>query len=170
VLEPQKIQANIDTIIKSISKDSIKELISWINSLFFPSNEFWMWYPVKYENERIAPKTRFELWDRRDNGWVFYSLFWADNPSLRFQLDVYADSKLDIDIDFETLDTIGGMGLGQGYFNVTKYDPVNNVYVAQYSPIGFGVPFRGRSTAYLINPTTSTINVRLVYGWLIILK
>lgn len=159
----------ITPLIKANLEETVK-YISYINPLFFPANEYWYWKPIKEENISIKPKETYELWNERGSGWIFFALFWADNPKLTLQIDVYADSRNDIVIDFETLDTIGSLALGQGYFTLSKYDPDNNVYVAQYAPIGFGVPFRGKNRGVLYNPTTTTINVKLATAWLIMIK
>ena len=131
--------------------------------MFFPKNKNWDWYPIRRGPITIEPGGKVTLWDKKGSGWIYYALIQCNNPKLQIKIDCYADTINEIIVDIETLyNVLGNTGLGQGYFNVTKYDTTNNIYVVQYAPISLGVPFRDRNVCTLRNPTTSSIIVNLV--------
>ena len=141
-----------------------------VNPLFFPVNREWRWYPVRITNRTIAPGDTLTLWDEKGSGWLYYALARVDNPNVTLKADLQADGYLEIIMNIQELHDMGLVGLGQGTITVTKYDDVNNDYVVTFSPIGYGVPFRGKNRCVLYNPTTSSVTLKLFYGWLIILE
>lgn len=138
----------------------------------FPRNVDWKWKPVRrLKPFTLSPRGEETLWDEPGAGWLFWAMFSANSPKLELKLDVYADEVVDVDTTIEQLYNMGFIGVGQGQFLVSRYDDTNNVYVVQYSPHAFGVPFRGRNSFKLLNPTNDTvITVHFFYGWLILLK
>ena len=140
-----------------------------INLMFFPKNEKWDWYPIRRGSFTIDPGSKVTLWDRKGAGWLFWALFWADSPDLMLLLDLRADRSVELSIDYKTLYAIGFLSLGQGYFCLSKYSDTEKNYVATYAPIGLGVPFKRRIRCTLVNPTTSTITVKLIQAWIILL-
>ena len=138
--------------------------------MFFPSSHRWHWYPIRKSNLTIDPGRTVELWNEKSDGWIYYVMFSANSPDLQVLIDVYADRVLDLVFDFNDLYNDGNINVGQGYFNLTRYDTTNNVYVMQYAPIGLGVPFRGRNVCKIRNPTTSAITLNNMFAWLIMLK
>lgn len=169
---------NIENIENAGVLGKLSELVSELTKvsekigddlMFFPASHKWHWLPLRKRNLTIGPGKTYELWDESGNGWIYYAMFSANSPDLQVLIDVYADRVLDLAFSFNDLYNDGNINVGQGYFNLTRYDTTNNVYVMQYAPIGLGVPFRGRNTCKLRNPTTSTITVNS-FAWLIILK
>lgn len=151
---------------------NLSKLSEIINVLELPKSSHWKWYPVTYTNRTLNPGDKWVVWDINASGWIYYFLVKCDNPLLTIKVDCYADRLNEIVTNLEELVETGNVGLGQGYFNVTKYDTTNNVYVVQYSPIFLGVPFRGRNRLVLSNPATGLaqpINVSSLYAWLIII-
>ena len=94
-----------------------------------------------------------------------------DNPDIRIRVDLMADGKLELDISPRDLYELGTVGTNPGLITLYRYDTANNVYVVGYAPQGgLGVPFRGKASAAIYNPSNSDATIRFMNAWLIILE
>jgi len=162
------------------STDEIKRIIEVLRKIlkhltfksdfYFPKEVDWEWYPVREENITLSPGEEEEIWNEEFDGWIYWAMLSANSPYISLALDIYGNRRLDLIVDIATLYNLGFKGLGQGYFNVIRYDTTNNVYVVAYAPTGLGIPFRGKNVCKIKNIGTSDAVVTLFQAWLIILR
>jgi hypothetical protein len=138
-------------------------------ALTLPLSTRWSWAPKVFVNQIVPPQTsKYMLYEENGAGWIYWAMLTANNPNLRFVLNVKADETIEINISLAELYAMGGTQL-RG-FKVVRYDTTNNVYTVEYPPglLGFpGTPFRDKNLFYLINPTDSPITFSF-WGWLIL--
>jgi len=146
------------------------ELQNFLNLLFFPLNKYWYWYPVRKTNRTIRPKERLKLIDVKDSGWIFWLTLWVDNPDATLVFDLHSDTSNEYEISIEDLKDMGALNIGQGFFNLLRYDDTNNEYVVAFFPAALGIPFRAGNRCYLDNPTSTDITLKAFYSWLILLR
>jgi len=150
--------------------EKFPELQNLLNLLFFPLNKYWYWYPVRKTNRTVRSRERLKLIDVRESGWIFWLTLWVDNPDATLVLDLHSDTSNEYEISVRDLKDMGMLNIGQGFFNLLRYDDTNNEYVISFFPATFGIPFRGGNRCYLYNPTGADITLKAFHSWLILLR
>ena len=145
----------------------LPELQKFLNLLFFPVNRNWTWYPIRLTNRTIEPGKRLKLIDVDFSGWIYWLTIWTDSPDATIVFDLHSDTSNEYEIKISDLKEMGALNIGQGFFNLLRYDDTNDEYVVAFLPITLGIPFRGGNRCYLENPTTGSITLKVFRAWLI---
>ena len=143
------------------------EYQKFFNPLFFPVNRNWTWYPIRLTNRTIEPGKRLKLIDVDFSGWIYWLTIWTDSPDATIVFDLHSDTSNEYEIKISDLKEMGALNIGQGFFNLLRYDDTNDEYVVAFLPVTFGIPFRGGNRCYLENPTTGSITLKVFRAWLI---
>ena len=135
-----------------------------------PKREDWVWKPVIKRDVSIPAGGKVTIYDEFGNGYIYYMIAKCDNPNLVFNVDVYADTLIELRLRPADMYDAGVVGYCGKSFWLSRYDTANDVYVLQVTPPGWGIPFRGRNRFWVENPTASGASIEYLYSWLIMFR
>ena len=122
------------------------------------------WTRIERLNQTLRARQAVTLFERPVSGFLAFVLLKTTDPDTMVVVDLYGDGSFDIVLSPKLLYALGFTSWNNYAGIVTRYDAINDQYVALFTPSPW-IPFNGMARILIRNPSMEDIQYSFV-AWI----